>query len=205
MRSAYALLGLAFIIVFGGAFILFKESAEAPTSINQIAEEQESTMSLSLTSPVFSDGETIPEKYSCDGENINPPLSISGVPEETEALVLLMDDPDIPEEIKASRGIEKFDHWVLYNLPADTTSVEEGSVIGTAGANGRGESAYTGPCPPPDMEPTTHRYFFRLYALRSPVNFIKTPTLDEVEAAVRDITIESAELMGVYSRAETTE
>lgn len=209
MRNAYALLGLAFIIVFGSAYILFKQSAHAPSPSEVPAPEtnlnQTETMSLSLMSPVFSDGEMIPAKYTCDGENINPPLTISSVPEEAEALVLVMDDPDIPAVVKESRGIEKFDHWVLYDLPPDTTSIDEGSVIGSAGENSRGENAYTGPCPPPDMEPTTHRYIFRLYALRSPISFIKAPTLDELEAAVRDISIESATLTGVYSRAETTE
>ena len=209
MRNAYALLGLAFIIVFGSAYILFRQSVEAPSPAEVPAPETSlnttETMSLSLTSTAFIDGETIPREYTCDGDNINPPLSIAGVPEGTQSLVLVMDDLDIPEAVKNARGIEKFDHWVLYDLPADTEMIEPGATIGTLGKNSTDALAYTGPCPPPNMEPTTHRYIFRLYALRDPINFITAPTLDELEEAVKDGALDSAELIGVYSRAETGE
>lgn len=204
MRHAYALLGLAFIIVFGSAYFLFHQSAEAPTYTQDTEESKNETsnMSLTLTSSAFSDGEFIPEKYSCDGENVNPPLSISGIPEGTESLVLVMDDPDIPQVFKDARGIDKFDHWVIYNLPADTTDIPAGSVLGQVGHNSRDEASYTGPCPPTEYEPTTHRYVFRLYALSGQLNFIKAPTLDEVEEATKGSVIEQAQLTGLFTRVK---
>lgn len=197
MRNAYALLGLAFLIVFGGAYLVF-ERAEAPSSL----EDNETSMSLTLTSSVFANNQAIPSQYTCDGENINPPLTISGVPEGTESLVLVVDDPDIPEQIKKERGVSKINHWVLYNLPSDTKDIPTNAVLGSGGLNSRGNPGYIGPCPPPDMEPTTHRYIFRLYALSGTLNFVKAPTLDEVEEAAKGMLLEKAELIGIYSRAK---
>jgi len=206
VKNAYALLGLSFLIVFGGAYILLSQKAEAPTPDDAFIEDNQSeTMALTLTSSVFEPGETIPSKYTCDGDNVNPPLSISGVPEGTKSLVLVMDDPDIPEEVKAARGIEKFDHWAVYNVAADTAEIPENVALASAALNGRGEEAYTGPCPPPQYEPTEHRYIFRLYAVSGQRNFISTPTLDEVEQAAEGMMLEKAELIGRYERPKATE
>ena len=212
MRNAYALLGLAFIIVFGSAYILF-ERAHAPspedieitksTSDTLPDDSFTSSMSLTLTSPEFEEGSTIPKLYTCDGENISPPLNITGVPEGTESLILVMDDPDIPMEIKSERGIEKFDHWALYNIPPDTSMISADTDTGTNGLNGRGEEAYTGPCPPTQYEPTEHRYVFRLYAVSGQLNFIKSPTLDELETAAKGMMLGKTELIGRYSRVES--
>ena len=198
MRHAYALLGLLFIIVFGGAYLLVNK-AEAPAPKTSLTKEN-NQMTMQLTSSAFSAGEMIPTEYTCDGNNINPPLSISGVPDGTESLVLVMDDPDIPAEVKEARNIEKFNHWAVYNLAADTTEIDAGSTAGTIGNNTRGEAAYVGPCPPPEYEPTTHRYIFRLYALSGQLNFIKAPTLDEVETAAGGMMLDKAELIGLYTR-----
>lgn len=155
-------------------------------------------MSLSLTSSAFVDGGLIPSRYTCDGEGVNPELIISGVPEGTKSLVLVMDDPDIPDSVKESRGIEKFDHWVMYNIPPETNIIKEGVVVGSEGLSSRGETGYVGACPP-DRE---HRYFFRLYALPNTLSFIKAPTLDEVEIIAKESAIENAVLMGRYERVE---
>jgi len=155
---------------------------------------------LTLTSPAFVDGGFIPAKYTCDGEEVNPPLKISGVPKEADSLVLVMDDPDIPSAVKEKNGIDKFNHWVLYNLPPDTTEIPEG-IKGETGLNTTGAAAYIGPCPPPQYEPTEHRYVFRLYAIKGKLNFIKTPTLDEVETAAKSAALAEAELVGRYGRA----
>lgn len=155
-------------------------------------------MSLILTSPAFEPGGLIPEKYTCDAENISPELRIENAPAGTESFVLVMDDPDIPQSVKESRGIEKFDHWAIYNIPGDTTRIPENMATGTAGLNGAGAPGYTGPCPP-DGE---HRYIFRLYALSGTLNFVAAPTLDELEAAAKSMMIESAELVGRYDRNE---
>jgi len=91
--------------------------------------------SLTLTSPAFKHMERIPSRYTCDGENLSPPLNISGVPEGVESLVLLMDDPDIPDYVKKERGIEVFDHWVLYGIDPETVEIGEGQAIGSQGLN----------------------------------------------------------------------
>lgn len=199
MKNAYTLLGLMFLVVFVGAYVLF-ERAEAPTTENKELILQESKtptpMTLSLTSPAFEDGGLIPSKYTCDGENINPELHIEGVPEGTKSLVLVMDDPDIPDAVKESRGIEKFDHWVLYNIDPATTVIPEGAPVGSLGKNSRGEEAYTGACPP-DRE---HRYIFRLYALSGKLNFIAAPTLEEVETAAKSMSLGEAVLVSHYER-----
>lgn len=101
---------------------------------------------LTLTSSAFADNAMIPAKYTCDTEEtVSPPLSIAGVPLGTKSLVLIMDDPDIPEMFKKSRGIDAFDHWVLYNIPPDTKEIPEGTTVGTAGLNSAGNMEYAAP------------------------------------------------------------
>lgn len=198
MRNAYALLGISFLIVFVGAYLLINK-ANAPGELNN---NQNTDMSLSLTSSAFIDGEEIPAKYTCDGEGVNPPLTINNVPSEAKSLVLVMDDPDIPQAVKDSRGIEKFNHWTIYNLSPDTKEITagiEGGAFAT-GLNSADDTSYRGPCPPEDLEPTRHRYIFRLYALPNELNFFKTPTLDEIEAAAKGTAIEKATLIGTYNR-----
>ena len=95
---------------------------------------------LVVKSPAFEANKLIPKKYSCDGNDVNPPLTIEGMPKEAKSLVLIMDDPDAP------RGT--FDHWVVYNIPVSTSKIAENSVPGTEGLNGGGAVGYTGPCPP---------------------------------------------------------
>jgi Raf kinase inhibitor-like YbhB/YbcL family protein len=192
MRQAFMLLGLMTLIVSVGAFIAF-ERAEAPSSLEEVTKN---TMALSISSPAFEEGGKIPSKYTCDADNVSPEIRIEGVPEGTVSFVLVMDDPDIPDTVKQARGIEKFDHWAVYNIGADTTVLAEGKSVGTGAVNSTGKTSYTGPCPP-DRE---HRYFFRLYALSGTLNFIQAPTLDELETAARGMMIESATLMGRYER-----
>ena len=196
-RHAFILLGLMTMIVFVGGFFALSKKAEAPIT----GEDNIAIMSLQLTSPAFAEGGTIPSRFTCDGDNINPEFIISGVPKEADALVLVMDDPDIPDSVKQARGIEVFDHWVLYNLPPTMTAVPEGSArgaLGTEGLNSVGKSGYIGPCPP-DGE---HRYFFRLYAIKGTLNFVKTPTLREVEEAAKGMSIAETTLMGRYERVK---
>ena len=120
-------------------------------------------MALTLTSSAFKNGEVIPAKYTCDGGRLlSPPLSISSVPEVAKSLVIIMDDPDIPKAVQESRGIEAFDHWVLFNIPPETREISEGGTAGTAGLNSAGNSGYTGPCPPPEYEPSEQLYIFKL-------------------------------------------
>lgn len=196
MRYAYMLLGIATLIVFVGAFVVFQR-AGAPAQLIVIHNDT-SSMSLTLTSSAFNEGERIPSRFTCDGESVSPELRIRDVPEGAESLVLLMDDPDIPESVKRARGIEKFDHWVVYNIPSDTAVILEGGVPGTEGVSSLGEVGYVGPCPP-DRE---HRYRFRLYALSGVLDFAKVPTLDEVESALTSMVLASTTLTGLYERVE---
>ncbi len=153
---------------------------------------------LTLTSSAFQNGGRIPAKYTCDGDNLSPSLSITGVPASAKTLVLIMDDPDVPKQLRPS-GV--FDHWTLFNIPPETTEIPEGGTAGTAGVNGRNDAKYTGPCPPPQYEPREHRYFFRLYALDTTLILPPGTTKGEVLAAMEGHILESAELMGRYSRA----
>lgn len=193
MTRAYSLLGILFVVILIGAYVAI-ERVEAPSEVNN----QDTTMSLTLTSSAFAHNGAIPPKYTCDDKNVNPELQISGVPEGTKSLVLVMDDPDIPQSVKDQRGVEKIDHWVLYNLPPDTTVIPEDVTLGDGGLNSRGEEGYIGPCPP-DRE---HRYIFRLYALSDILNFEGVPTLDEVEAAAKRIMLDSTQFIGRYERSK---
>lgn len=153
---------------------------------------------LSLRSTAFTDGGSIPSEYTCDGnKSLSPPLSISGVPKGTKALVLIMDDPDVPRVLRPS-GV--FDHWVLYNLAPETREIGEGAVVGSAGRNSAGGDSYTGPCPPAQFEPKEHRYVFTLYALSEPLRFEQAPTKQEVLGALAPLLLGKATLTGRYSR-----
>lgn len=157
-----------------------------------------SAQMFSLTSPAFAQGESIPAQYTCDGDRtMNPPLSIRGIPGGTQSMALLMEDPDVPKEVQP----DTFDHWVLFNLPPVVAEIPEGTSVGLAGVNSRGEHGYTGPCPPPQYEPSEHRYFFRLYALdrelELPYGAHKQLVIDAMEGHI----IAETELMGRYKRA----
>jgi len=153
---------------------------------------------MTLASSAFAQNGTIPAKYTCDGDRkLSPPLTFSGVPEGTKSLVLIMDDPDVP---KALRPDGVFDHWTVFNLPPETREIPEGANIGTAGLNGAGTEGYTGPCPPPQYEPSEHRYIFKLYALDSLLALPAGATKQEVLAALVSHLLASAELVGRYSR-----
>jgi len=152
-------------------------------------------MSLTLTSPAFSAGGKIPRRYTCDGEDISPPLEWQDPPEGTKAFGLIVDDPDAP------RGT--WVHWVLFDLPGPARSIAESvpaeamlETGGTHGKNGWGRSDYGGPCPPAG----THRYFFRLYALSAPLALPAGATVEQVRRAMEGRILGEAELMGTYGR-----
>ena len=155
------------------------------------------TSTLVLKSPVFENGASIPSRFTCDGENMSPPISWSGVPDGTKSLALIADDPDVPKILKPD-GV--FDHWVLFNIPPETTEVTTGGTAGVSGGNGAGKNQYTGPCPPPQYEPSEHRYFFRLYALDTMLALPEGASKEEVLAAMQGHIIAQAELMGRYKR-----
>jgi hypothetical protein len=151
---------------------------------------------LTLSSPAFGEGESIPSRFTCEGENISPELRIAHVPAGAVSLALLMEDPDIPESVRKNRGIEVFDHWVVFNIPSGTTVLAQGQKPpGVEGMNSAGQG-YTGPCPP-DGE---HRYFFKLYALDTLLDLNRSATKARVEQAMKGHVLEKAQLIGVYKK-----
>ncbi len=154
---------------------------------------------MKIYSTVFKDGEIIPSKYTCDGENINPPLFWEGVPKEAVSLALVVDDPDVPAQVREDRH---FTHWILWNIDPQTTQIPENSEAGLVGLNDAGENKYMGPCPPPQFEPTVHRYFFTLYALDVQLNLPPNTTLSQLKEAMQGHVLESSQLMGRYNRAK---
>jgi Raf kinase inhibitor-like YbhB/YbcL family protein len=151
---------------------------------------------MELSSSAFSNNGSIPSKYTCDGEGMSPPITWARVPAEAKSLALIVDDPDVPKQIKAD-GV--FDHWVLYNIPTTTSEIPEGTFAGDQGKNGTGQIGYTGPCPPKDYEPTEHRYVFVLYALDTDLA-ITDPTKDELLKAMEGHIVEQAQLVGKYQK-----
>lgn len=179
------------VVVVGAAFFILTSRNSPPMA----------TSSLSLTSIAFEHNGKIPAKYTCDGNGkLSPPLSIDGIPEGTKSLVLIMDDPDIPTVFKERMGIEAYDHWTLYNIPPETREMSEGEKVGDVGANSSGAAEYTGPCPPPEYEPSEHRYIFKLYALSDMLQFAEIPTKQQVQDALEPFVLGQAELIGRYSR-----
>ena len=151
---------------------------------------------MKITSSAFTHEGKIPQQFTCEGQDISPDLSWSDAPKETKSFALILHDPDAPRP-------NGFVHWVLYNIPASVTHVNQdvsknASVpeLGLQGRNDAGKTAYMGPCPPSG----SHRYFFRLYALRDKLDLGPRATYNEVIAAMEGKIIEQAELMGIYAK-----
>jgi len=145
---------------------------------------------MKISSPAFEENSKIPEKYTCDGENVNPPLKIEGIPKEAKSLVLIVDDPDAP--------MGTFLHWLVWNIPPETNFIEENSLPEGAvqGRNDFGKENYGGPCPPFG----THRYFFKVYALDKVLNLPEGSSLKEVEEVMKGHILDQAQLIGFYQR-----
>jgi len=145
---------------------------------------------MNLESPTFSNHQNIPSKYTCDGENVNPPLKISEVPEKSKSLVLIVDDPDAP--------MGTWVHWTIWNISPKTTEIPENSVPEGAieGMTDFGKPGYGGPCPPSG----THRYFFKLYALDITLDLDTSAKKEDIEKAMEGHILDKAELIGLYSR-----
>lgn len=157
------------------------------------------TDSLHLTSPRYRPGETIPREYTCDGEEISPPLQWYGLPAGTRSLALIIQDPDAPDPAKPERT---FVHWVLYNLPANAAGLDEGAAEAglppgaRQGRNDWGEAGYGGPCPPKGR----HRYVHRLFALDSVLPDLGEPSRGELERAMQGHVLAETELVAGYER-----
>lgn len=147
-------------------------------------------MTIQISSSAFAHNELIPKRYTCDGEDVSPELSWQNVPEGTKSLVLIVDDPDAP--------IGTFVHWVLFNLPGNLNGLKEGvKGIGVEGVNDFRRSGYGGPCPP---RGSTHRYFFKLYALDTTLSLTAGVKKADVEKAMQGHILAQGELIGRYGR-----
>ena len=145
---------------------------------------------MQLSSGNFGSNASMPTKFTCDGNDINPSLLISGVPEQAKSLVLIMDDPDA---VKPAGRI--WNHWIIFNIPPDTSEINEGeNPPGIQGRNTGNKIGYQGPCPP-DKE---HRYFFKVYALDS--ENINDVNKDNFLQKIQGHTIDSIEIIGLYQK-----
>ena len=148
-----------------------------------------------IKSSVFTEGALIGARYTCDGENVSPPLSWSGAPEETQSFTLICDDPDAP----AGDWV----HWVFYDIPGSVSELSDKvpgdknpKIGGTQGANDFKKIGYGGPCPPGG----THRYYFKLYALDKELGMAPGASKHQVLAAMKGHVLAEAQLMGRYRR-----
>ena len=142
---------------------------------------------LVITSPVFDNNGFVPSKYTCDGDDVNPPLRIEGIPKETESLVLMVDDPDAP--------MGTWDHWIVWNI-SPIEKINENSIPGTEGLNDFNKHSYGGPCPPSG----THRYFFKVYALDTKLTLNPNSRKKNVERAIEGHILAKGEIIGLYKR-----
>lgn len=145
---------------------------------------------MRLISTAFGHQQPIPAAYTCNGDNVNPPLQFLDVPDNAKSLVLIVDDPDA--------GAGTWVHWLVFNIEPRTLGVEEDNKVssGTEGMTSFGRRGYGGPCPPSG----THRYFFKLYALDTLLDLPETADKKTVEQAMQGHILDQAELIGLYSQ-----
>lgn len=144
---------------------------------------------MKVQSSAFQQGQAIPRRYTCDGEDLSPPLSFSEVPAATKSLAIVMDDPDAP--------MGTFDHWIAWNIQPSTRELGEGARVERQGRNGFGVTQYRGPCPP---RGPAHRYFFKVYALDTMLDLPVGSTKERLEGAMEGHVLARGELMGMYKR-----
>ncbi|MDA2935886.1 YbhB/YbcL family Raf kinase inhibitor-like protein [Patescibacteria group bacterium AH-259-L05] len=175
---------LIVIIIAAGVYFFFikSEEIEPQSALTQT--------SMNISSSAFEHNSSMPTKYTCDGDDINPDLIFSDIPEEAKSLALIMDDPDAP--------MGTWVHWTVWNISAQTTEIAQNSIPDDVveGKQSWGKSGYGGPCPPSG----THRYFFKLYALDTTLDLSSEADKAELVNAMKDHIIAQAELIGLYQR-----
>lgn len=164
---------LAFFLTSGACFIY--------------GEENKGGKNMNLTSSEFKHNDFIPNRFSCEGEDINPPLEITNIPPAAKSLVLIVDDPDAP--------MGTWVHWVVFDMPVSNL-IKVNSIPGKQGMNNAGNLNYHGPCPPSG----THRYYFKIYALDVELNLKEGISKVQLEKAMLGHILEKAELIGLYKR-----
>lgn len=142
---------------------------------------------MEIISPAFGNNQPIPKKYTCQGDDINPPLKLANIPEGAKSLALIVDDPDAPGGMWV--------HWVVFDIPV-ISEISENTIPGKQGINDFGRKNYGGPCPPSG----THRYFFKIYALDSKLNLREGINKENLENAMGPHILDKAELIGLYEK-----
>lgn len=160
------------------------------------SDEVTPSKSLNVTSAAYVDGTAIPVKYTCQGEDVSPPYEWSGAPAGTKAWAIIFDDPDAP--------MRTWVHWILYNLPPETTRLPEGASTGPGlptgsvqGKNSWGREAYGGPCPPAGK---AHRYYFKVYALDAELSLGPGAEKSTLVRAMKGHVLAAGSLHGTYKR-----
>lgn len=146
--------------------------------------------SMTIASPSFENNSLIPQKYTCNGENVNPLLMFGSIPPEAKSIALVVTDPDAPGGT--------FTHWIVYNMPSTTTQIDENSTPTDSqeAQNSFGKKEYGGPCPPSG----THHYIFTLYALNSMISIPDKASVADIERVIQNNSIEQASLTGLYAK-----
>lgn len=194
------------LLIFGGVIIFLQQKKPIiPVEKGKEIKIEIASKNMRLASSAFGHNQPIPPKYTCDGNNVNPPLSISDVPDDTKSLVLIMDDPDAP----AGTWV----HWVLWNIDPEIRGIAENNLpanalnaslprqaksfmVANLGTTSFGTPGYGGPCPPSG----THRYFFKLYALDIILTLSPQATKEELKKAMNGHVLDKTEFIGLYSR-----
>ena len=177
----WLLIIIVVIVLLAIYFGLIKTSPKPPEFKN---------INMKITSSAFENNQPIPYQYTCDGKNINPPLSFNLVPDKTKSLVLIVDDPDA--------GLGTWAHWLVWNIDPSTKEIAENQSPQNAieGINDFSKKGWGGPCPPQG----THRYQFKLYALDTILNLNPNSKKLDIESAMKDHTLDLAILIGLYKR-----
>jgi len=180
------------LVIVAGAALTLLASGCADTGGTSAAPTPSASHRVTVSSPAFTDGGTIPRRFTCDGEDISPPLAFSGVPASATTLAVVAEDPDAPHGT--------FTHWLLWNAPARRTTWPAGQAPRTAtqGRNGFQKTGYGGPCPPKGAAP--HHYVFSVYATDRALNLPATATPDDLRRALTGHPLASGTLTGRYGR-----
>lgn len=182
---------IVIIILILAAVIIYRYSGSRTKTFK--ASETNSTNTttpMTISSPAFLDNQGIPQKYSCDGEGINPPLVFSGLPSQAKSLALVVEDPDAP--------VGTWVHWVMWNIPPATGEIGENSLPAgaTQGQGSSGQNVFGAPCPPSGV----HHYIFNLFALDADLTLPSYSTAENLQAAMGGHIIDKAQLIGLYGK-----
>lgn len=184
---------IRFVLAVGTAALVLAGCGggeEETVSAEEVAAEGAELVPFGLESAGFADSAAIPVRYTCDGDDLSPPLAWSDPPGGTASFALLVDDPDAPGGA--------FTHWIAWGFAGETGEHAEGSPAPSEGENGFGGNGYRGPCPPPGDGP--HRYVFRLFALDAELDLADGASKGAFQDALRGSVLGVAELVGTYER-----